>query len=186
MSEHVPACGKWGMNSLLCFACACSSLSPIKLSSTQPMRFHIFTLQILSSISLLGSKQMALGGLTATDIKPQCWLILFLWYSRTGFPRCKKSTCQIHGKAHFQIHSLTVLLVQTKRRVATVEYQLVFDRPNNKRQRHQQGYIDPVQLQSSPARERQRHWLTGRWRCTYGTGFLLHKKQKYTEHLDTI
>lgn len=114
------------------------------------------------------------------------WLIIFSLYSLSGFPNFKKSTCWINYKAHLKLHSLTVLPVQMKRRVATVECLLVFEKPNSKRQRHQQGYTDPVQLQSLRARERQRHWLTERWRCTYGTGFLRHKKQTYIEHLGII
>lgn len=184
-AEHPPEMGsrEW----IPCFVLLAHTASLyVKLPLSEPICFHTFTLPILCHSHCGGASKWLRGARLPIRVKPQCWLIIFIWYSKSGLPRGKKSTCWIRDKTRIQLHSLTVLLVQMKRRVATVEYQLVFDRPSNTRQRHQQGYTDPVQLQSSPARERQRRWPTGRWRCTYGTGFLLHKTQKYIEHPDTL
>jgi len=52
MAEHLPADGKQGMNSLICFALLtlAAFALPIQLTSTQPSSFLTFTLPVLSPI----------------------------------------------------------------------------------------------------------------------------------------
>ena len=56
-AEHLPADGRWWMNSSLCSACTCSFALPIKLSLSQPRSFLTFTLPVLSPIPPRGREQ---------------------------------------------------------------------------------------------------------------------------------
>ena len=67
MAEHLPANGKYWINSLFYFACTRIAVALlIKLSLSQATSFLTFTLLILSPIPPGGSEQVAVWGLVAS------------------------------------------------------------------------------------------------------------------------
>lgn len=99
MTEHLPAPGKWGRNSLFCFMCVAFALL-VKLHLTQPMSFPIFTLLIPYPIPL------GRGAWSSSCVGHSCWLGLnhradpseFLFYTghrwAAAFAGKKTTGCQ--------------------------------------------------------------------------------------------
>lgn len=89
IAAHLPGHGKWGMNSMLCFA-LCAIIFPAKVSLSQPTCFLPVTFLVLSSVPLGSSEQQICEAELLAGVEP--WhheKVILSWNTAWAFSSVK-------------------------------------------------------------------------------------------------